>query len=695
MNTLDFLKMRTKLWLSCLLCFLGISVSEAQNTAATIDSLFQVLNTLQTDSARARVLTRLSYLYWYTSVDTSIMYSQQAYELVDGKKEKAYELLKANALNSMGVALSYRKEDVLALKKLIESIEIYARYDMQLNVAYGRGNIALIRSAQNDCESAVKEFLLMREIFEKEKDGMEKEMNLVVTASNLCGCYLKLKAFDKALESILPSAQNDAFFDKPYLGVLKGQTGEALTTLRRFDEAKTYFDEGLKLVRSGNDNTHIASVYLGLAIWADSLGQAKQVIEYGETGYDYIEKAGENTIREGYLELLAKNYFAVGDFKNAYVFTDQLLELRDSIYTATREKELHQLQLQQKDAEIAIERKEKELQEESSQKKNYIIISVVGALCSAVILAMMFFRGRQKEKNSSNLLREQKNAILQQNEELQQQSEEIASQRDFIEENNKILHHRNEQITKSIQAAKLIQHAMLPYDSRVSTLLKEYFVIYQPKDIVSGDFYWVNQVNDTTIVAAVDCTGHGVPGAFMSMIGNLLLEEIIMINQHTSPSMILNRLNAQTIRALQQENTQDLNGMDIALVAIKPLENEQFSLHFSGAKRPLYYSLPEETTINSIKGTNKSIGGRQNEKQFEENELILPSGSMLYLGSDGFEDQHNTTNRKIGRTQLLKLLAQVKNEPLAVQKTYMQDFLQKHMKGVEQRDDILLMGIKL
>lgn len=689
--------MRTQfkiLFITTAFLFLLSSVSGQSRTQHAIDSLYQVLETAQSDTLRAKVYSRISHLYWYRSLDTAMMYAERAYELVDGHDEKEYQLIKASALNSMGLILSNKKEDIDALKKLIECLNIYTKYDYALQAAYARGNIALIHRSQKDHHSAAEQFEAMRKVFEVETEN--QKANLAITDMNLSGSYLDMDKLDKALASALEGIKNsEGLGDKSLLGTLKSQAGRVLTAMQRYDEAQKYLEEGLALLLSTPDNTNTAVAYANLAIYADSLGKIKETISYSEKGYEYSQLSGESDTKEVFTALLAESYFDVGQHKKAYFFLNNLLNYRDSVFSEDKKRELHRLEIKQKDSEIALERQEKKLQEASNERKNYIIISIIGALLSAVVLALMFFKGRQKEKQSNKLLQEQKSEILQQNDELHRQSEEIATQRDFINENNKKLHSRNEQITKSIEAAKLIQQAMLPLADRMKECLNDYFVLYKPKDIVSGDFYWVNKVNDVVIIAAVDCTGHGVPGAFMSMIGNLLLENIVKVNKETNPQRILNELNEQTIKALQQENSQDLNGMDISLIALHELENEEFSLHFSGAKRPLYYYDEAENEMKVVKGTNKAIGGRQFAKQFEQNELTFKKGTLVYIGSDGFEDQHNRDNKKIGRLKLLKKLNDIHELPMHQQKEHLEGYLKNHMAGVHQRDDILLIGIKL
>ncbi|WP_157558662.1 SpoIIE family protein phosphatase [Microscilla marina] len=298
---------------------------------------------------------------------------------------------------------------------------------------------------------------------------------------------------------------------------------------------------------------------------------------------------------------------------------------------------------------------------------------------------------KQKEE-----IYEQNKELLQQSEELQQQSEEIMAQRDAIEESHKTLNERNYQITQSIKSAETIQAAILPFADRLQALIGEHFVIFRPRDVVSGDFYYIEQVGNVTIAAAIDCTGHGVPGAFMSLIGYALLNDIIYAQQKTNPAQILETLRQELRNALKQEQTGKQHGMDVAMVTIEPQNNTSIQVHFAGAKRPLWYTTPEDDKIQVIKGSNVSIGIDYVEgRAITSQQLLLEKGSILYLSSDGFADQNNQDRKKFGTRSLKTLLAQNKSLALPQQQSLLEQALDEFMQGTEQRDDILLIGIKL
>jgi len=450
----------------------------------------------------------------------------------------------------------------------------------------------------------------------------------------------------------------------------------------KFQVSEEYLKEGLYILDTLHSEWGLAHIYKDLAVLADSTNQTNQMVIYAQKSYDLAKKQEARDVLMTSSDLLAKGLAAQGLYKEAFFYLEEAGRHKDLLFNERKDKELYSLEIRQKDKEIALANQQRVLEAKGNKQKNIIIFSIGGALLLMAVMAALLFKGREKEKKGNSLL-------LQKNEEIQHKTNEI-------HEIFKSLELKNEQITRSINAAKTIQQAILPFESRLKELLKEHFILYRPKDIVSGDFYWVDRVGNKTIVAVIDCTGHGVPGAFMSMIGNTLLDEIITIKKIIDPAAILEELNKQIIASLRQEETRDLNGMDIAIACFEEEKNGEVAIEFAGAKRPLYYFSPSEKEIITVKGTTRHIGGRQITKRpFENKQLKLPAGSMIYLTSDGYEDQNNANRRKVGRIKFLELLKRNAPNPVSIQKNSLETYLSKQTKGVEQRDDIMILGIRI
>lgn len=297
---------------------------------------------------------------------------------------------------------------------------------------------------------------------------------------------------------------------------------------------------------------------------------------------------------------------------------------------------------------------------------------------------------RTKELDLSN------KELVVQEEELRQNMEEIQAIQEALESQSQELSTQNRQIRSSINAAKTIQQAILPYESKREELLKDYFIIYQPKDIVSGDFYWLNHIRNKTILAVVDCTGHGVPGAFMSLIGNTLLDKIVRVWEILNPADILSKLHNDIQIMLRQEETNNNYGMDMVVITWETLKNNNIELRFAGAKNSIYYLEPNSQEIKELKGDRQSIGGKIKTKlRFTTHTLEIPRNTYLYLGTDGLEDQNNLKRKKFGHKRLIALLLENAIHPFHKQKEILENTLEAHMKDATQRDDILWMGFKV
>ncbi|GAB4340660.1 MAG: hypothetical protein OHK0038_20180 [Flammeovirgaceae bacterium] len=299
-----------------------------------------------------------------------------------------------------------------------------------------------------------------------------------------------------------------------------------------------------------------------------------------------------------------------------------------------------------------------------------------------------------QEKNAT--LQQQKEEILTQNEELYQQQEEIIAQRDFIEKQKQTLEEQHTRIMDSIRYAQTIQQGVLPFPERLQASLKEYFVFYKPKDIVSGDFYWFEQIGEKRLLAVVDCTGHGVPGALMSMIGSAILNDIVIKEGETSPKNILEALSKLVRRVLKQdEEGSNQDGMDAALCKWEVFDNQQIKLSFAGAKRPLLYI--QNRQIVEVRGTPRSIAGIQlKAKDFIQEELILPENTVIYLTTDGYADQSiDPQSHKIGTAKFKELLETHQDLNLEEQKEALERFLAENQGTNPQRDDITVMGVRV
>ncbi len=290
-------------------------------------------------------------------------------------------------------------------------------------------------------------------------------------------------------------------------------------------------------------------------------------------------------------------------------------------------------------------------------------------------------------------LKEQEVAIRNQNEELQQQNHTLEVQKTKIEEQTK-------SIKAGIYYAQTIQQTILPPKEQIEKFF-DCFILFRPKDIVSGDFYWFSEAQDGNhsyqFVGDFDCTGHGVPGAFMSLIGNRILNEVINVRKTYSPRDIMDELNLNVIKALKQDQSTNNDGMDTCLCRVEKVSLNEYKVTFCGAKRPLYYITTDVSDVQELKGDRKSIGGTQKKRgniQFTDQELLLHSGDMIFLCSDGISDQCDKDRKKFSSDRLRGIFLENRDLPMDTQGKLLSEALDNYRGEEEQRDDISVIGIK-
>ncbi|MCU0443996.1 MAG: trifunctional serine/threonine-protein kinase/ATP-binding protein/SpoIIE family protein phosphatase [Microscillaceae bacterium] len=287
-------------------------------------------------------------------------------------------------------------------------------------------------------------------------------------------------------------------------------------------------------------------------------------------------------------------------------------------------------------------------------------------------------------------------------EKVKERTLEVMKQKELIEEQKDLIEHKNKNITASINYAKNIQKAMLLTEKEVREILPESFVFYRPRDIVSGDFYWFQSKNEVIYAAAIDCTGHGVPGALMSAIGNNLLDEMFNKLDLEEPDLILNQLSQSVIKALRQAETKNNDGMDMALLKI---DRKNQVMEFAGAKNPLIYI--QNGQLFEIKADKMPIGGLwfedRKERAFTKHIIPLsvdnqPIPTTFYIFSDGFQDQFGgKLKRKYTTTKFKQLLLQIHQLPIEEQEDALLREIEQWMEVGEenQTDDILVIGGRL
>ena len=333
------------------------------------------------------------------------------------------------------------------------------------------------------------------------------------------------------------------------------------------------------------------------------------------------------------------------------------------------------------------------LQNTISLQKLVMILLVV-----TLILIILFIIFSIKSFNKNKALNKK---LVIKNNEIIAQSIEVKQINNLLTKQKNQIQIQNDVIKEGILYAKKIQQAMQP-DLTVLSKNLNHFLIFKPKDFVSGDFYWVhNHFNKKTkknhyFIAVADCTGHGVPGALLSSIGNRLLSEITKYGKLESPAKILKSLNKRFQKVLRQKEVQSLDGMDIVLIKIEQI-SESFKITYAGAKRPLFIFSNNNNKLIKIDSTRKTIGGifQNKDIEFSNKKHIAQKNDILYLTTDGYIDQNNPERRRFGTQKLSNLLSKIGKLHLEEQKSILLQELKDWKKDELQRDDITILALKL
>ncbi len=308
------------------------------------------------------------------------------------------------------------------------------------------------------------------------------------------------------------------------------------------------------------------------------------------------------------------------------------------------------------------------------------------------------------------------------------QSMAIHKEKEKINEIKEEIEIKHREVIDSVNYAKRIQEALLPSVKEIAKCFPDSFILFKPRDIVSGDFYWFSQKDGKIIIASVDCTGHGVPGAFMSMIGNTLLNHIVNEKGITDPAEILNLLNKEVSHSLRQTETgsESRDGMDVAICCFEPgerrTEKEEkllTKLKYAGANRPLW--LIRKTLLNPLsipiaiggRGEKEGVGvwGEVEEvkadkfpiggldyndlKKFTTHTISLSESSTIYIFTDGYVDQFGQNNKKLKTKKFKEILLSIQDKSMNEQKKHLDTFIENWRENIEQTDDILIIGIKV
>ncbi|MFL5752431.1 MAG: tetratricopeptide repeat protein [Bacteroidia bacterium] len=676
------------------------------------DSLVLLIRGSKEDSGKVNALNALAWIKKNSDPDTAFHLSNSALKLSD---KLAFSRGSAAAYSILGILSSNKGDYEKALGYHFHSIRLKEKLKDSPGIATSLVYVGAIHSDQGKYPSAMEYYFKALKQFEvaNDKKGMANTLNNIGNVHYLQQMYDKaLEYYTKALKlrkaiadktGMAKSYNNigliyeqqgklqlalDHYFKSVALKELarekKGMAysynniGVIYENLRQFERANEYFFKSLRLCQELDDRFGMAVAFNNIGKIYLKQNKFSQAKDYLNKGLSVSREIGTmEDIRSSY-EGLATTYSKTRNFEKAFLYQVLLSGIKDSILNEKNAEIVKEMdakyETENKNKEILLLNKDKVLQktetlkqkaeaEKQQAQRNAFIIGFVVAL----IMALFIYK-EYREKQKATV--------------------EIIQQKQIIEEKNK-------DITDSIKYAKRIQEAIFPPDDMVKRLLPESFVLFKPKDIVSGDFYWVEEINNFVFFAAADCTGHGVPGAFMSIVGFNLLKHAINEHLKFKPSEILDQANKDLSETLRQtlEESAVKDGMDIVLCR---LNRSAMKLEFAGANNPLYLLRDNKLSIHP--GDKQPVGAFVGEdlKKFTNHSLDLLPGDQIYIFTDGYADQFGgPAGKKFKYKQFEELLIDISHQEMAEQKNTLGRVIESWKGNLEQVDDILIIGIRV
>lgn len=509
-----------------------------------------------------------------------------------------------------------------------------------------------------------------------------KEINsnpIILRTENALGSFYtdkyqrekKVSDFDSAVmyfNSAIETSKSLKAFNA--VGPLYNNLGQLFYHSKDYQSSIFYYEQAKKIFK--NDSNNIASCILRIGISKGALKEIKQSLTSIDFVYRYSLKHNLVEMRKDCLSGYIQMYKDIGDYKRLFEVQKEYNELDESINKDLQAFTISNLETDYnytKSEESNIQLKQaSEINELKNKRKSVYIALLSFAGLVIIVIAYILYRQNLLKKHTTVQLQEQ----------------------------NRVIREKKLEIEQSIDYAKGIQTSFLPDTDLLDIFLPNNFIFYQPKDVVSGDFYWfqTSKKNDQILLACADCTGHGVPGALMSMVGINMLQQFCGSEKLNHPATILKKLNNEIKNSLKQNSDQSKqrDGMDIALIRIDLNGNKMI---YSGANRSVY--ILREDEIIELKPTKCAIGGyTQFDQVFDEHEMALHKGDLIIMTTDGFADQFGGENGKKFMTKKFKdLIVHMKGKSSKDQEEILHNAF-NNWKGVyDQVDDVCVVGINV
>lgn len=657
-----------------LLIFFALpSKAQLSHDRARIDSIFGAIKIMEDDTHKVNYINHIYSDYlWRFNLPEAYNQLKSALRLSQNIQYSEGEFRTYNSM--AGFCIRVGAPDY-SLQHRLHALEVAERMHDSVKMAVEWTGIGIAYQAMSNSKLALDHFLKALPVIEQ--SGNKDRIARIY--SQMSGPYHVLGNDSMAVHYLEESLRL-----REEINYEEGRAA-SLIMLRELHRSKgetnkvlEYAEKLLALEQSRKNNSGIAGAYIVIGNIYEDRKDLSKASGYYHKSLELALKENDKAVLRDVYRALASVIDRSGNTALSYKYFKQHVQLKDSLAKLETEKQAenlkalfdiesknHEIELLSKDNEInklEIERNEKDI---TSQKRSLMGLGALLLITSA-LAGLIFYGYRDKKRTAKSL----------------------ALQKKIIEE-------KNNDILDSMRYAEKIQQAMQPSHKVLTAALPDSFVLYKPKDIVSGDFYWFAQRGSKVFVAAADCTGHGVPGALMSMVGLNFLNQLVNGRGLEDTSEILDELHRNVLSALNEsmDDRSSKDGMDIALLCI---DTSAGIAHYSGAVRPLCYI--NQDGLQVIKGDRFSIGGIKeiDGKPFGTHTIKLEGTHTFYLFSDGYADQFGgPQGKKFMMKNFQSLLLNMHTKPMAEQKQELDTAIEEWKKGIEQIDDILVIGVRV
>ena len=628
-----------------------------------------IVKTAKHDTDKAKTYFLLSKLYNDTDPRKGIEYLNLGYDL--SLNSNNYRI-QSDITNQIGYNYYFLADFNHSVEYFLKTLAICEKQNNKRGIAGCHNNIGSIYLELDDTSKALKHHLLALKM-RKESTDEHSVNDVAMSYGNVGKTYFAMQAYDKAMEyyklSLLSAKENG---NKNREALMLNNIGSVLAEQKKYDEAYVYYNNAYKIYMDLESSENIALCLNNIAEIHFRKNELENAIDSYKLSLSYSEKLSALTDMKTSYDGLHNCYLKLNDFKTAHTYLERYIEVKDSIFSEENSSQINELLAKfdsdKKEQEIQLLQKDKEI---SSWLRNSLI---VGSVLLVFLVFSLYSRNRVKHKANVELSIKNKN---------------IEDQKQVVEYQKIALEVHQKEIVDSINYARRIQYALLANTDILKRNLPEHFVLFNPKDIVSGDFYWATEYDGLFYLAVCDSTGHGVPGAFMSLLNIGFLSEAIKEKDIKQPHEIFNYVRERLIETISKEDQQD--GMDGILLCI---DKATGSVTYASANNvPV---LIRNGQLMELPKDKMPVGKGERTEGFRLHRINLEKGDNLYLYTDGYADQFGgPTGKKFKYKQLNSLL--VESSSLSIeQQAFVLNKQFLDWKGkLEQVDDVCIIGIRV